>query len=407
MKVIITSGYFNPIHTGHINLFKEARKLGDLLVVIVNNDKQVGIKGSSKFMPEQERLGIVESIRYVDEVFLSIDKTQSIAESLKAVASKFEGKELFFAKGGDRNAENIPEEERKVCQEFNIKIISGIGGGKVQSSSWLIKNIINNFFRIKIMEKISGIKSMEVLGNKIDIVQIPDVIELMDFWIQNESSKCHWIVNTGMHGIAESEKNKEFKKILASCDLWTPDGISLVWLAKLNGFKLKRRVAGPDLFHEFLTLSVKKGYKNYFYGDTEETLAQLKKKLSGKMPGIKMESFSPPFRELTSEEKEKIMQNINSAKPDVLWVGLGLPKQEIWIFKNKEKLNVPVVIGVGASFRFEAGIVKRAPSSIGSLGFEWLWRLFTEPKKTWKRVVLGIPLFIFIIISNFFRTKKN
>src|SRR3989344_9070273 len=111
MKVIITSGYFNPIHTGHINLLREARELGDLLVVIVNNDRQVAIKGSSEFMPEQERLEIVESIRYVDEVFLSIDNNSSIAESLRLVAGKFSGKELFFAKGGDRNAENIPEEE--------------------------------------------------------------------------------------------------------------------------------------------------------------------------------------------------------------------------------------------------------------------------------------------------------
>ena len=139
-KIVITSGYFNPIHIGHINLFNEAKKFGDFLVVIVNNDRQVKIKGSVPFMPEKERLAIIHDLRPVDEVFLSIDKELSIAESLRCIAQKYSG-ELLFAKGGDRNIGNIPEEEKKVCEEFNIKIVSGVGGGKVQSSSWLIKNI--------------------------------------------------------------------------------------------------------------------------------------------------------------------------------------------------------------------------------------------------------------------------
>jgi len=139
-KIVITSGYFNPIHFGHLNLFREAKALGDFLVVIVNNDDQVKVKGSTPFMSEFERVAIIQDLKYVDAVFLSIDKSGSIAESLRAVAKMYPG-ELFFAKGGDRNSDNIPEEEIKVCQEFNIKVVSGVGGGKVQSSSWLINNI--------------------------------------------------------------------------------------------------------------------------------------------------------------------------------------------------------------------------------------------------------------------------
>jgi len=140
-KIVITSGFFNPIHIGHINLFREARNLGDFLVVIVNNDEQVKLKGSVDFMPEQERMEIIKAIRYVDEVFLSIDTDISQGESLKAVAKKYQG-DFYLAKGGDRNSGNIPESEIKTCKEFNIKIIDGVGGGKVQSSSWLLKNII-------------------------------------------------------------------------------------------------------------------------------------------------------------------------------------------------------------------------------------------------------------------------
>ncbi|OGZ69206.1 MAG: hypothetical protein A3D35_03310 [Candidatus Staskawiczbacteria bacterium RIFCSPHIGHO2_02_FULL_34_9] len=139
-KIVITSGYFNPIHSGHLNLFREAKALGDFLVVIVNNDEQVKVKGSTPFMSEAERIAIIQDLKHVDSAFLSIDKSGSIAQSLRAVAQKYSG-ELFFAKGGDRNSGNIPEEETKACQEFNIKVINGVGGGKVQSSSWLLNNI--------------------------------------------------------------------------------------------------------------------------------------------------------------------------------------------------------------------------------------------------------------------------
>lgn len=137
-KVIITSGFFNPIHIGHINLIREAKALGDFLVVIVNNDKQVKIKGKTPFMAQEERAGIIKELKPVDEVFISIDKDISVAQSLIAVAKKHSGSELFFAKGGDRNVGNIPESEIKACQEFNIKVINGVGGDKVQSSSWLL-----------------------------------------------------------------------------------------------------------------------------------------------------------------------------------------------------------------------------------------------------------------------------
>ena len=138
-KVVITSGYFNPLHIGHINLIKKAKELGDFLVVIVNNDEQVKIKGSVPFMPEQERIEIIKALRYADEVFLSIDKDKSVCESLKSVAKAHRGDELFFANGGDRYAGNIPEVV--VCEEFGIKLIDGVGGGKVQSSSWLLNKI--------------------------------------------------------------------------------------------------------------------------------------------------------------------------------------------------------------------------------------------------------------------------
>lgn len=140
-KVVIVSGFYNPVHIGHLNQFREAKKLGSFLVVIVNSDDQVKVKGSVPFMSEEERVAIINGLRYVDSVFLSIDKDITVAKSLASIADRHKGKELIFAKGGDRNIDNIPEQERKICQEFNITVVSNVGGGKVQSSSWLLNNI--------------------------------------------------------------------------------------------------------------------------------------------------------------------------------------------------------------------------------------------------------------------------
>jgi cytidyltransferase-like protein len=143
MKIVITSGFFNPLHIGHINLFKEARKLGDFLVVIVNNDEQVKLKGSASFMKQEERMNIIKELKPVDGVFLSVDsfkdgKEVPIPDSLRAVAEKHPGKELIFAKGGDRDIDHIPWQEKEVCKKFGIKVVTNVGGNKVQSSSWLI-----------------------------------------------------------------------------------------------------------------------------------------------------------------------------------------------------------------------------------------------------------------------------
>ncbi len=142
-KIVITSGYFNPLHIGHINLIRGAKNLGDFLIVIVNNDKQVKLKGGVPFMPEQERIEIVKALRYADDVILSVDKDKSVCKSLKKIAEKYSGSKLFFANGGDRHAGNIPETE--ILKEFGIKTVDNVGGGKIQSSSWLIKKAKNVF----------------------------------------------------------------------------------------------------------------------------------------------------------------------------------------------------------------------------------------------------------------------
>jgi len=136
MIKVCTSGYMNPLHVGHLELFKQAKALGDYLIVIVNNDEQVKLKGSVPFMNQIERCEIVDAIRYVDEVVLSIDHDRTICKTLAMVQPD------VFAKGGDSTPDNVPEKE--VCDVHNIKLAFGIGGGKIQSSSTLIKNANDN-----------------------------------------------------------------------------------------------------------------------------------------------------------------------------------------------------------------------------------------------------------------------
>lgn len=132
MKIIIVSGYFDPIHVGHIEYLKLSKELGDKLIAILNNDEQCVLKKGKPFMTQEERLEILKAIRYVDEVFLSIDRDKSVCESIKAIAEKYKGNEMIFAKGGDRFSYEVPE--AKVCKELGIKMVDGLGK-KIQSSS--------------------------------------------------------------------------------------------------------------------------------------------------------------------------------------------------------------------------------------------------------------------------------
>ena len=232
-----------------------------------------------------------------------------------------------------------------------------------------------------------------VLGAPVHIVEIGGVLDLMERWIRQRQGR-HWIAVTSSHGLVEAHKNDEFKAILRSADLSLPDG---KWTARAAGKKVScppKQVRGTDLLLGFLALAEKRGYTNFFYGDTPGVLEGLQQNLGGKFPGLKIVgAYSPPFRELTPKEDERITHLINQANPDVLWVGLGLPKQERWIFAHRDKLNVPVTVAVGAAFKFASGRVTNAPRWVRESGFEWLWRFFHEPRRTWYRAFVYGPQF--------------
>ena len=255
---------------------------------------------------------------------------------------------------------------------------------------------------------IENLTCIQVLGIRVHVVHIPEIIEIMTQWIETKRKRCHQIINTGMHGIMEAHRDPEFKSILNSVDLMAPDGILVALVARLKGFYIKKEDTGPALMWRFSEHADKKGYKYFLYGDTEETLKQLTLRFAKKFPGIKLVgTHSPPFRSLTDKEDKLLVSEINRANPDVLWVALGTPKQDRWIFEHLERLEVPVAIGVGAAFKYTAGIMDRAPIWLCRLGFEWLWRLIHEPKRVWRRVFIDAPQFMILIIIELFSVSKS
>lgn len=239
------------------------------------------------------------------------------------------------------------------------------------------------------------------------MVGMDDVVSFMTHWIDEDPHRLHHVVNTGMHGIMEAHRHSQIQTILNSADVLAPDGILAVLIARLHGFRLRKQDTGPELMWRFSEIGNQKGYKYYFYGDTEETLELLADKLKKTFPNIDLVGYhSPPFRPMTPEEDELVTKAINEAAPDVLWVGLGMPRQEQWIAEHRDVLKVPVAVGAGASFKFLAGNVSRAPDWLRNMGFEWLWRLVQEPRRVWRRVFIDAPQFIGLVFLQLAKLRK-
>jgi N-acetylglucosaminyldiphosphoundecaprenol N-acetyl-beta-D-mannosaminyltransferase len=230
--------------------------------------------------------------------------------------------------------------------------------------------------------------AFKVLGVRINAVQIPEVVSLMEGWIR-ERAVGHYIVVTGMHGIMEAQLDSGFRCILNAADLAVPDGMPLVWLGRWHGYAVPRRVYGPELMETFCRATGPL-YRHFFYGGGPGVADLLADVLRQRHGVNAVGTHSPPFRPLTHEENAQVSCQIQAAAPDVVWVGLSTPKQERWMCEHCTRLRIPVMVGVGAAFDFIAGTVKQAPDWMQENGIEWLFRLTHEPRRLWRRyLILG------------------
>jgi N-acetylglucosaminyldiphosphoundecaprenol N-acetyl-beta-D-mannosaminyltransferase len=199
-----------------------------------------------------------------------------------------------------------------------------------------------------------------------------------------------------VHTVMESREDEALRAAVDGAAFTVPDGQPLAWALRKLGHKIDARVYGPELMERACARAAGSGQRHYLYGGRDEkALAQLAANLLARHPGLQLVGgHSPPFRGLDDAELDEIATRINAARPDVVWVGIGVPKQEKWMATMRDRLDAPVLIGVGAAFDFHAGLVPQAPAWMQRRGLEWLFRLVQEPRRLWRRYARHNPRFI-------------
>jgi N-acetylglucosaminyldiphosphoundecaprenol N-acetyl-beta-D-mannosaminyltransferase len=216
-----------------------------------------------------------------------------------------------------------------------------------------------------------------------------------------------YICVTGVHGVMEAQDDPAFRKILNDAFLCTPDGMPMVWMGKIRGQSEMRRVYGPDLMLAVCAWSEKNQCRHFFFGGAEGVAEALAEKLKARFPKLEIAgTFTPPFRPFIAEEEKQFTETIRGAKPDILWVGLSTPKQETFMAEFLPKLDVTLMIGVGAAFDFHSGRLKQAPRWMQRSGLEWFYRLCREPRRLAKRYFKNNPIFALKIAGQLCGLKK-
>ena len=240
----------------------------------------------------------------------------------------------------------------------------------------------------------SKIERCKILGVNLTVTDYNGVIDAICHAVETNNQIRLNFAN--VHVVMSSQNNQELMDALNHPEaLSQPDGMPLVWAMKTYGKKFKDRVYGPDTFELCMKKSGELGLKHFFYGSTEKTLNLLQNNLLEKFSGLIISGlYSPPFRPLNKEEEIDVIRKINESGANIVWVGLGAPKQEIWVDKIAKKLSAPVIVAIGAAFDFHAGTVKQAPDWMQNHGLEWLYRLIQEPRRLWFRYLYYNPLYI-------------
>lgn len=220
------------------------------------------------------------------------------------------------------------------------------------------------------------------------------------------TSQPFWLCPASVPTVMEARRSSTFLRVMASADLVTPDGMPLVWTLRLTGVASSSRVYGPNLTIKVLEAAATSGLRVGFYGASQETIEKLVLTCKKRWPGLDVAyAHSPPFRQASLGEQAEAIQAIKASGVQILFVGLGCPKQEIWVHRHFQTLRMPV-LAVGAAFDFIAGTKPQAPKWMQSSGLEWLFRLSTEPKRLWRRYLLGNPAFLLLLTAELLGLRK-
>jgi N-acetylglucosaminyldiphosphoundecaprenol N-acetyl-beta-D-mannosaminyltransferase len=246
---------------------------------------------------------------------------------------------------------------------------------------------------------------VNILGVGINAIIMPQVLSQISAWIENRARV--YVCACTVHTVMECRGDEAVRRAVNGAGLAVPDGMPLVWLAEIKGHRPVSRIYGPDLMLALCRLSLERGYAHYFYGGAAGVPQLLAEKLQTRFPGLKVAgTYSPPFHALTPTEETPLIKQINQAKADIIWVGLGTPKQDLWMAAYRARLTAPVLIGVGAAFDFHSGRLRQAPPWMQRSGLEWLFRLSQEPNRLWRRYLIYNPLFVCLVLAQVVGLKR-
>lgn len=361
-----------------------------------------------KYLPE-DRLLVVGSGEMAHRFIKAVGENKNCRYSLCGYLAEVENKNLssdtFKYIGNLQTLQSFIQEENKperivVCDEMlkkdclkTVLYTSSIFGVQVfvipMFNDYLMGEVRNNFREdlpgIHLFP-VSAMNTDDILGVNIAVTNMDKTVEDIEDHISDW--KGEYICVSNVHTTVMAHDNSEYRSIQNNAVIALPDGGPLSAHSRSTGNVAASRVTGPDLMRELLIRGQEKGYKHFFYGSTEKTLELLQKKIKEKYPQAQIVgTISPPFRDLTPEEDKEFVDKINAANPDFLWVGLGAPKQEIWMAAHRGRIDA-IMIGVGAAFDYESGNLKRAPLWMQKASLEWLYRLLQDPKRLFKRYLV-------------------
>lgn len=241
----------------------------------------------------------------------------------------------------------------------------------------------------------AGLAWVNVLGVRVSAVNLESATARIETAIAR--GRKGYVCVRDAHGVIRCQKDVHLRSVHNRAFLVTPDGMPLVWALKHAGHADASRVYGPDLMLRIFEASQSKGYRHFLYGATDKTLGLLQARLLDRFPEARIVgTYAPPFHDLSPQEEADIAARINQSGADVVWVGLGSPKQELWMARMRDCLDASMLLGVGAAFDFHAGIKRQAPKIIQTSGLEWAFRLACEPRRLWRRYAVVVPSFILL-----------
>lgn len=242
-------------------------------------------------------------------------------------------------------------------------------------------------------------KRVKFLNTYVDALTMEETLKKIQNYIDNKEYVQHVVINAGKVNLMQD--NEELTKVINECPIINADGQSIVWGAKFLGYELPERVAGIDIFVELVKISAEKGYKPYFFGATEEVVVEVIRKFKEQYPKLKLAGYRNGY--FSEDESKSIAEDIRKSNADILFVAFSSPQKEFWIKEHMEIMQVPFAMGVGGSFDVIAGKTTRAPKWMQKYGLEWFYRFIQEPRRMFKRYIVGNFRFCKLILREKYR----